>query len=83
LAKGREKLWLARGEKACVAFWESPRREKRALWFFHREGRPTGFGSKNNKKRWGQRLLVDEFSLGFICVSSLFNSPPPNVACYL
>jgi hypothetical protein len=30
-AKGREKLWLARGEKVCVAFWESPRRGRRAL----------------------------------------------------
>jgi hypothetical protein len=48
--------------------------------FFTGRGGRLVSGAKTIKKRWGQRLPVDEFSLGFICVSSLFNFPPISVA---
>jgi hypothetical protein len=40
------RLWFGKErETVCVAFWESPAGEGE-LWFFQREGWPTGFERK-------------------------------------
>jgi len=80
LAQGREKLWFARGEKVCVAFWESPRRGRRALWFFSQGGSLWFAFPKTKGRRGGGLFLVSEGGgcreYGFLGLGFFFCFPP-------